>query len=428
LETRIRAILTERIDVQRQSVGMVVGCVTPKGSTVVARGLFDRADPRPVDADTVFRIGSITKVFTGLLLADAVRRGEVRLDDPLAMHLPEGATVPQRGGRAITLVDLATHTSGLPMLPTDFPMEGDLAGRARYTRADLMAFLAGHQLTRDVGAEWAYSNLGMALLALALMHRTGLGYEALVKARITGPLGTPSTGPEPDRARLSPGHGSDLAVIADDPHPAMPGAGDLCSTASDLMRLVGAFMGQVRTPLAEAMASMLAVRRPMPAFHGEQAIGLQVWGSGDRQIVGHDGSKPGFASSMLWTPGRLGVVVLSNAAPPVGDISRHLLDPGQALAAPVKAAVSAPAALTRFLGRYREAKTGTIFEFTRSGDALAFEALGQAPKVALVAEGPDAFNMPRLGLTVRFEGPAERAADSVEVTFGAMVYRAQRVP
>lgn len=430
LERRIRAILTERIDVQRQSVGMVVGCLSPSGSQVVAHGVFDRSDRRRVGADTVFRIASITKVFTGLLLADAVQRGEVRLEDPLAMHLPTGTKVPQRNGRAITLLDLVTHTSGLPTLPADFPTEGDRTGRERYSRADLMAFLARYELPRDPGAEWAYSNLGMSLVALALMHRTGRDYADLLSARITGPLGLRSTGIEPDRAmraRLSPGHGSDLKVVADDAQPAMPGAGELFSTAGDLMRLAGAFMGQTRTPLADPMAAMLAVRRPMPAFHGEQAIGLQLWGGG--QIVGHDGSKPGFASSMLWTPGRLGVVVLSNAAPPVGDISRHILEPSQPLAAPMNAGVSVDAALlARFLGRYREPASGTIFEITRSGDALAFEAVGQAPKVVLVAEGGDAFNMPRLGLKVRFQGPAGAPAEAVEVGFAGRVYRAQRLP
>jgi CubicO group peptidase (beta-lactamase class C family) len=68
----------------------------------------------------VFEIGSITKVFTSLLLAIAVERGEVGLDDPLVEHLPRGTRVPMRAGRPITLVNLATHTPGLPRLPPGF--------------------------------------------------------------------------------------------------------------------------------------------------------------------------------------------------------------------------------------------------------------------------------------------------------------------
>src|SRR5215475_3830193 len=112
----IREILVKRVDQQRQAVGIVVGVIEPDGRRIVAYGNVANGDPRTVDGDTIFEIGSISKVFTSLVLADMVHRKEVALNDPAAKYLPGNVTVPERSGRSITLVDLSTHTSGLPCL------------------------------------------------------------------------------------------------------------------------------------------------------------------------------------------------------------------------------------------------------------------------------------------------------------------------
>src|SRR5208282_2202122 len=111
-DSEIRQILVDRIDVQQQSVGIVVGVIGPDGRRVIAYGHLEKGDPRPLNGDTIFELGSATKAFTSLLLADMVQRGEVALDDPVTKYLPPGVKMPERNGRSITLVDLATHTSG----------------------------------------------------------------------------------------------------------------------------------------------------------------------------------------------------------------------------------------------------------------------------------------------------------------------------
>src|SRR5215468_6447510 len=113
----IREILARRVDQQKQAVGIVVGVIEPNGRRVVAYGNLAKGDPRTLDGDTIFEIGSVTKVFTSLLLADMVNRNEVALDDPAAKYLPEHVKMPERNGKSITLLDLATHSSGLPPLP-----------------------------------------------------------------------------------------------------------------------------------------------------------------------------------------------------------------------------------------------------------------------------------------------------------------------
>src|SRR6476646_10537169 len=113
----IRETLVKRIDQQKQAVGIVVGVIEPTGRRVVAygnlaNGELATGDALTFDGDTIFEIGSVTKVFTSLLLADMVNRKEVALDDPAAKYLPESLKMPERSGQSITLLDLSTHRSG----------------------------------------------------------------------------------------------------------------------------------------------------------------------------------------------------------------------------------------------------------------------------------------------------------------------------
>ncbi len=117
-DAEIAALIDARI-ANRPGEGIVVGVIDASGRRIVARG---PAGGPAFDGKTLFEIGSMTKVFTGLVLADMVEHGEVALDDPAANYLPAGATLPERGGRRITLIDLATHRSGLPRLPGNLPM------------------------------------------------------------------------------------------------------------------------------------------------------------------------------------------------------------------------------------------------------------------------------------------------------------------
>src|ERR1700678_2829780 len=142
----IREILVSRIDRQKQAAGIVVGIVEPSGRRVVAYGNLGKGDPRTVDGDTIFEIGSISKVFTSLLLADMVNRKEVTLDDPAAKYLPENVTMPERSGKSITLLDLSTHSSGLPRVPDNLNPKDPTNPYADYTVDDLCRFLSRYTL------------------------------------------------------------------------------------------------------------------------------------------------------------------------------------------------------------------------------------------------------------------------------------------
>ena len=126
-------------------------------------------------------------MFTSLLLADAVRRRDVALTDPVSKFLPSKVKVPERGGRAITLQDLSSHVSGLPRLPANMSPKDGSNPYADYSVEDMYTFLSAYELTRDVGAQYEYSNLGGGLLGHVLSLRAGMDYEALVRSRISGP-------------------------------------------------------------------------------------------------------------------------------------------------------------------------------------------------------------------------------------------------
>jgi CubicO group peptidase (beta-lactamase class C family) len=188
-DERILQILAERVSREDLGIGMVVGIVDANGRRIIAYGSLAKSDSRRVDGDTVFDIGSVTKEFTSLLLTDMARRGEVRLTDPVSKYLPKGVRVPERNGRKITLADLSTHSSGLPRMPSNFNPKDNANPYVAYTVEQLYEFLSTYELTRDIGSQYEYSNLGAGLLGHVLALRAGKSYEELVLSRITGPWG-----------------------------------------------------------------------------------------------------------------------------------------------------------------------------------------------------------------------------------------------
>ncbi|THD79914.1 MAG: serine hydrolase [Phenylobacterium sp.] len=403
-DATIRAILAERIDTLKKSVGMVVGLVTPQGRRVIAHGAFDQAGGRPVDGDTVFAVGSVTKVFTGLILADMAGRGEVALDDPVAKYLPPDVKVPERNGRRITLADLATHTSSLPFWPSNL---GVPPMTASYSLAQFYDFLNGLQLTREPGSAWAYSNAGSALLGHALARRAGVGYGSLFHDRIARPLGMRSTGLELSpamRRRLAAGHDESL-----NPTPlwnagVFAPAGGAASSANDLLAFLSMTLGRGQSRLEAATALMLATRRPAPAI-GEQAIGWEVFEGKGEPFLNKDGVEIGYTASMLCDRAAgTGVVVLSNAVISASDLARHLLRPGLPLAKLRRLVTLPPESLDRYLGAY-QARPGVVYRILKLGPQLGVQFPG-LPVFPLSPVSETVFVFEQIGVEVEFQRDA----------------------
>ena len=396
----IRQLLQARTGDTHQGVGVVVGVIRPGGGQdVVAEGVTDPAERRPVGHGTVFAMDSLTKVFTGLLLADMAAHGEVNLTDPVDRYLPPGTRVPERNGRRITLLDLATHTAGLPADPTDF----DGASPAAYGQPQFDRFLAGFALTRDPGAQWEYSNVGSALLGQALARRAGKDYAALVAERIAGPLGMTSTvvEPTPDiAARLAGGHDFALHPIARPPSGALTPALGLYSTADDLLRLLRLELGDGPASLKRAASLALQTRRQVNAYT-TQALGWEVQSLGPSgpQVVSKAGGSRGYRAYMAFRPDTgAAVVVLSNAmsqwAP--DDIGLNILTgrplPPLSPSAPAsqRTAIVVPEnVLARYVGRYRLTPQVEVVITLDSGHL--YGAVAGRPRNELLAETPTRF-------------------------------------
>ena len=384
-DSEIRIILHERVAVEKQSPGIVVGVIDESGSRIVSEGMFDRSNRQAMNGDTVFEIGSITKVFSGLLLADMVERKELSLDSPVAGLLPRSVRVPSRNGRQITLLDLATHRSGLPRLPGNMSPKDVTNPYADYTVAQLYDFLSGYTLPRDIGSSYEYSNLGVGLLGHVLALKAGTNYESLLLERVCGPLGmsdTRITLTPAMKARFAPGHTAGGEIAANWDIPTLAGAGALRSTAKDLLKFLSANLGLLPTPLTSAME----LERKSRASAGSPTmdIGLcwhisKAFGAG---LVWHNGGTGGYHSFTGFDPGHnRGVVVLANTANSIDDIGFHLLDSRHALARfpPPKERIAItllPQTLRRYVGQY-ELAPGVLFDLRLENSRLMAKLASQ---------------------------------------------------
>jgi len=265
--------------------------------------------------DSLFEIGSITKTFTGLLLARMVEQGKTRYNEPVRALLPAG-TVSKPAGREISLVDLVTHHSGLPPMPDNFRIDksnpcGD------YHAADLYAYMGEHGVEKPADASFLYSNLGVGLLGQALAVRGGMSYPDLLREEVTVPLGLKDTAallsPEQSRRFIQGYNGEHLPVHSCDLD-ALVGAGGIRSTAGDLLTYLEANLHPDRfQPLSRALVESHRLRAAAPA-------GLRIalaWGAlRDARSYWHNGATPGFGSMASFDPNQdRAIVVLINNGP-----------------------------------------------------------------------------------------------------------------
>ncbi len=310
------------------TTGIIVGVVTPQGREYYGYGKTSLPDGAQPDENTVFEIGSATKVFTGLLLARMVEQGQVALNDPIEKYLPKGTRTPTRGGKSIKLIDLATHTSGLPRMPDNFKPADPKNPYKDYSVPQMLEFLSRVQLPRDIGATYEYSNYGMGLLGYLLAQKAGLTYEQLVRRQITDPLHMPNTA-----IALSPQMKSRLAVpyqgktkLSNWDLPTLAGAGALRSTANDLLTFLTANLGAQKSkdPLQNAMN--LACRPRCSAGSDAMKIGLawHILTFPGRQVIWHNGGTGGYHSFIGFDKAaQTGIVVLTNSPQDIDDLGFH---------------------------------------------------------------------------------------------------------
>lgn len=282
-----------------------------------------------VDEHSIYEIGSISKVFTGILLALQVVNGKMKLDDPIKKYLPAEVKVPQRGGKEITLGHLSDHTSALPRLPGNMAPANSNNPYADYTVKQLYDFISGYELTRDIGAEYEYSNLAQGLLGHILASQSGVSYEELMIKTIATPLGmkeTKITFDEAMKRNLAMGH-SDGAQVENWDIPTLAGAGAIRSSTADMLKFLAANAGLTRTTLRKAMDLSHQVRHDK-AGSNRVGLGWHVAKGKNGDVIWHNGGTGGYRTFAGFVKeSGMGVVVLTNSGEGADDIGFHLLNP-----------------------------------------------------------------------------------------------------
>lgn len=427
-DSTIQALLEQRVSDGR-AAGIVLGLIDADGSTrILSAGT---AGPgRTLGGESIFEIGSITKVFTGVLLADMARRGEISLSDPVARLLPPEVTVPARGGRQVTLEQLSSQTSGLPRLPDNLRPADPLNPYADYTVAQLYEFLARYALPRDPGAQFEYSNLGVGLLGHALALRAGMSYEALLRDRVLDPLGMEDTGitlTPAARTRVAAPHEPGGGTVPLWDLPTLAGAGALRSTTHDLLKFAEAALrggGAVPDAIRETMRSRA------PAGGPTVSIGLgwiRLATDGDT-IVWHNGGTGGSRSFLGVVPAAGTAVVLLTNSGGTGsdDLALHLLNPALPLAPPPRQAVDVPAAiLATYAGTYELAPQFHIV-VSIDGTVLRATPTGQGT-VRLWPESATSFFIREVDAQVVFDVAADGTVRGLVLHQGGRQMRGRRL-
>ena len=317
--------------------GLAYGVIAD-GALVHAGGFGERWRGGPVpDADTLFRIASMTKSFTAALVLKLRDNGALRLDDPAVDYVPElrGVAPPIAGCPPITIRHLLTMTAGFP---TDDPWGDRQQGLAPAAFATLLA--DGEARCAWVpGTKFEYSNLGYAVLGRVISSVTGLDYAHAVRTDVLEPLGLDRTGYEAadvDQIHLARGYqrdGAEWRELAPDPYGAFAPMGGIFSCVRDLSRWVAWFAdafspGDAGRPLSrqsrrEMQLGQVAITdegsHVVVRFGGAASIsyGFGLFAEDDPAfgtIVQHSGGYPGFGSQMRWHPSTgLGTVVLANS-------------------------------------------------------------------------------------------------------------------
>ena len=313
-------------DVAADSVGSITAAIVIGDSIVWSQGFgwADRDKRIPADANTLYRIGSISKTFTAVVLAQLVDRKVVALDDPVERYLPEvrGLGNARPGTKPITFRQLASHTAGIIREPR---LQGAASGPIAEWESKVLASIPATSFDTVPGARYAYSNIGYGILGLALSRAARVPFMTLVQDGIFTPLGmTRSTFivTEPLRGSLSIGYanGRDGAIDADGPAAEHAGRGykvpngGVYASVADMARFTAALTGAGKPIVSDSMRRLMITKQtPEPGASG-YGLGLQLASpNGGVMLASHGGSVAGYTCSFAFDPvSKIGVILLRN--------------------------------------------------------------------------------------------------------------------
>ena len=403
---------------------VAVARIGPKPENAFACG--EQAGPDVPDAQTLFEIGSISKGLTGLLLADMVRKGEVRLDDLAAKYSRPSAVLPTRDGRQITLRHLVTHTSGLPRMPEKFAPSDWNNPYADFDADALYKVLAKTRLERDIGLQYSYSNLGYMWLSEILARAGGKPFDVLLSERVLHPLGMNATTIRPaPGTRVAAGHDAAYQEVSRWDIPVdLAGFGGVRSSLADMTKLAEALAGMRTTPLDDTITLALQPLHRLAFNEWHIAYGWFLREGGD---VHHGGGTGGFRAELeVNRERRVAAIVLSDSVESFRMLARYLVEPSWPLRKKLIGVPLAEADQAAFVGSYRP-PSGSLQILSKRGALYAQVKPYQPAKLHYM--GSDRFALVQLdGYYLHFTRAADGSVTSVTMLEGMGQRRvAQRV-
>ncbi len=377
----IKENVKKRVDYE-DNVSIVIGLIDGDKVDYFKYGKTALENGTDVDENSVFEIGSISKVFTTILLANEIEKGTMKLSDPISIYLPKDVKVPTRNGKEITLKHLATHTSALPRMPSNINPANPLNPFADYSVEQMYGFLNSYELTRDIGAISEYSNYGMGLLGHILELHTRKSYEELFVEQIAVPykmLNTKMEMTSKMKAHLAKGHSGDVQMPNWD-FMTLGSAGGIKSTLNDMINFAKANM--IKDDLIINKAMQMSHELAFKDDKGfSMGLGWQYVKTAKKEkIIWHNGRTGGYTAFTGFIEGtNKGVVVLTNSNESIDDIGLKLLDDSRKSRIPSKPTEVVDVddtILETYVGKY-ELVPGFEITITKEEKKLFLQATGQ---------------------------------------------------
>lgn len=326
----IKAIIKEAVNSKR-SKSIIIGIIDADGRKIYSEGSISDENPVKPDENTMYEIGSITKIFTSLALADMYLKKELDLNDPISKFLPPNVHSPIRNGKEITLLNLATHRAVFPRYPYNTDPKDLDKPYADYTEKKLFEYVSAFKPDMDFNSRWRYSNVGYGLLGNIITSASkSKNYERLITEKIAIPLcmnSTVITLTPRLKKDMAPGYSEygkpvnllDLSSIE--------AAGAFRSNINDMLTFAGENLGLIPSDFFPVLEFSHLKQAKKDGDNSYVTLGWTLWGDDGKNILFKDGGTPGFQTFIgIDKNKKTGVVILSNSNNTVKDIGTYILD------------------------------------------------------------------------------------------------------
>jgi len=327
----IKTIIQQEV-ANKRSKSIIVGIIDSSGRQIFAAGVKSDTDPTLPDGNTIYEIGSITKVFTSLLLADMSLKQQLNLNDPISKTLPKNVKTPVRNGKEISLLSLSTHRSGMPRFPYNVDPQNLDHPYIDYTIDKLYEYVSHFELPYDIDSKWRYSNVAYGVLGNILTLTAKKDFTTLLKEKICKPLKMNNTVialSAKQKTNLAIGYAETGTKVGLTDLGAIGAGGALRSTVNDLLSFAAANLGLTKTALLPAMELTHVLQAKKD---GDDIYATMGWTlvNKDGNVLFKDGGMPGYRTFLgIDKKNKTGVVVLSNSNNSVTDIGRYILEPNR---------------------------------------------------------------------------------------------------